>query len=102
MPDPALPATNFSARWTGKVTPLFSETYTFFVMADNGARLSISGLATSNVWAPTIELQMPLVAGRAYDLKVEFQQLYGGASIVLEWWSRSQLREIVPTAALTP
>src|SRR4051812_10140137 len=34
---------HFSARWTGQVEALFSQTYTFFTTSDDGARLWVNG-----------------------------------------------------------
>ncbi len=43
-PDPArIQPDSFSARWTGQVQPQFSEEYTFYVTADDGAALWING-----------------------------------------------------------
>ena len=33
---------NYTVRWTGQVVPLYSETYTFFVTANTGARLWVN------------------------------------------------------------
>jgi len=35
-PDPSIGVDTFSVRWTGQVVPLFSETYTFFTLSDDG------------------------------------------------------------------
>jgi hypothetical protein len=43
-PDPVrIQPDSFSARWTGQVQPQFSEEYTFYVTADDGAALWING-----------------------------------------------------------
>ena len=42
-PDPSLEADTFSVRWTGKVVPAFSETYTFSTTSDDGVRLWVNG-----------------------------------------------------------
>ena len=42
-PATGLPKDNFSVRWIGQVIPRFSETYTFRITADDGARLWING-----------------------------------------------------------
>ena len=38
-PATGIGADTFSARWTGSVQPTKSETYTFYVQSDDGARL---------------------------------------------------------------
>ena len=42
-PDPAIPADKFSVRWTGQIEAVHTERYTFYVIADEGARLWIDG-----------------------------------------------------------
>ena len=41
-------------RWSGKVRPDFSETYTFFVNAMTGARLWIDRSLVLDTWAATV------------------------------------------------
>src|SRR5437899_8484360 len=41
-PDPAIGADTFSARWQGTVTPLYTQTYTFYTVSDDGARLWVN------------------------------------------------------------
>src|SRR4051794_24332662 len=38
-PATGVPAEGFSVRWTGSVTPRFSEVYTFSTYSDDGTRL---------------------------------------------------------------
>ena len=39
-PNPRLPqGSDYSARWTGKIQPRFSETYTIYGVADDGVRV---------------------------------------------------------------
>src|SRR5258708_31525626 len=39
-PDPSIPATAFSGRFTSEVEPVYSEPYTFTVNVEGGARLA--------------------------------------------------------------
>src|SRR3954466_14974528 len=41
----------FSVRWTGKIKPTFSETYTFTSTADDGVRLWVNGQLVIDQWA---------------------------------------------------
>src|SRR5688572_15539530 len=38
-PDPTVGADTFSVRWTGRVSPRYSETYRFYTTSDDGVRL---------------------------------------------------------------
>jgi len=97
---------NFSARWTGQVTPRFSENYTFFTQSDDGVRLWINGQLVIDDWnrhslaerAGAITLQ----AGQRYNLQLEYFEYNVDATVKLLWSSPSQPKEIVPQSQLTP
>jgi hypothetical protein len=106
-PDPAVGPDQFSARWTGRVEAEHTEPYTFYVIADEGARLWIDGKLVLDAWknasgekreSPPIEL----VAGRAYDLKLEYHESREKARIQLLWSSPATPRDVVPHARLYP
>src|SRR5688572_11078881 len=42
-PDPAIGSDTFSVRWTGRVSPRYSETYRFYTTSDDGVRLWVNG-----------------------------------------------------------
>ena len=104
-PDPALPKDGFSVRWTGTVTPRFSETYTFAATSDDGVRVWVNGAQIAQNWsdhAPTeVSGSIGLVAGRPVDIKVEYYESTGGAMAALRWSSQSTPVEIVPGWALS-
>lgn len=106
-PDPAVGPDKCSARWTGQIQAEFTEPYTFYVIADEGARLWIDGKLVIDAWknasgekreSPPIEL----VAGRAYDLKLEYHESQEKARIQLLWSSPATPRDVVPHARLYP
>ena len=97
-------ADSFSVRWSGQVESQFTETYTLFVNANDGARLWVNGQslvdqfesALVNEASATIEL----VAGRKYDIQLEYRENTGDASVKLEWSSDQLSREVIPSARL--
>jgi hypothetical protein len=93
----------FSARWTGAVSPLYSENYTFCVATDDGSRLWIDGQLVIDAWwaQPTTEHcgQISLQAGERYALQMEFFEDFGFATAELRWLSASQAKQIVPASA---
>ncbi len=106
-PDPLVPVDYFSARWTGTLTAPFTETYTFWVPSDNGVRIWIDNALVLDKWTPTDisgwhTFTVPLTAGVAVPIKVEYAELYGGATITVYWYSAQQAWEAVGTANLTP
>jgi beta-glucanase (GH16 family) len=105
-PDPSIGPDTFSVRWSGTVTPLFSETYTFFTKTDDGARLWVNGQQLVNRWvdqgATEVSGSIALVAGTAYAIKMEYYDDGGGASAQLSWSSAHTPKQIIPQAQLVP
>ncbi|MFI6809094.1 glycoside hydrolase family 3 C-terminal domain-containing protein [Streptomyces luteogriseus] len=96
-PVSGLPATNFSTKWTGTVTPPVTGTYTFGVTSDDGSRLFINGEKTIDNWrdqgATTETAKVDLTAGKPVRIEVDYYQGTGGGSVSLGW--------MPPSAALT-
>ena len=98
--------TNYSVRWSGQVVPLYSETYTFYVTANSGARLwvndkQIAARTTTMTGSDTIYGTIPLVAGQSYNLMVEY--VCNGstnAHTQLAWSSPSQAWQVIPQSQL--
>jgi len=106
-PDTTIAADTFSVRWTGKVEPLYSETYTFYTTHNDGARLWVNGQPLINDWVnrtTAVERSgtITLAAGVKYDLVLEYYENTGNASLKLEWSSPSQARQVIPVAQLYP
>jgi hypothetical protein len=106
QPDPAIGPDTFTVRWIGQVQPRFTETYTFYVVADDGVRLWVNNQLLVDRWidqSPTeyagfIQLQ----AGVLYDLKMEMYENGGGAVARLLWSSPSVSKEVIPSTQLYP
>lgn len=80
--------------------------YTFTTTSDDGIRLWVGGKKLVDNWTlhgPTQNSgSIALVAGKAYDLEIDyFQNLYSAVAS-LAWSSPSVPKQIVPTAALLP
>lgn len=106
-PVTGLGADTFSARWTGWVVPRFTETYTFWTTSDDGNRLWVNNLSTPliDAWfdqSATVshQGQIALTAGTPYQIRMDFYENGGNASVRLEWSSPSQPRQIVPQGRL--
>jgi beta-glucosidase len=88
-PAPGVPADDFSARWTGKLTPPASGKYRFGATADDGLRVYLDGKLIVEDWtehAPTTRTgEVTLEAGRSYDLKFEYFEGRIGAVAKLVW-----------------
>ena len=107
-PAPAVPSDAFGVRWSGRVQPANSETYTFFVSqdGDGGARLWVNGVKLVDAWtsSPTCENSgtIALVANQKYDIKLEYREHIGSSAARLSWSSKNQAKEIIPASRLFP
>jgi hypothetical protein len=97
----------YSVRWTGTLTPKFSERYTLHARYDDGLRIWVGGILVLDDWngryvVADRKVEVDLVAGRPTLLKVEY--FNGGDRGVAQigWSSASQPEEILPESALSP
>ena len=91
------------ARWSGFVTPLYTQTYTFYTNTDDGARLWVNGKLIIDQWTNTGAEQsgtIALTAGQRTAIKLEYFQSTGTASASLSWSSTSQAKQIIPQSQL--
>ena len=98
---------HFSARWTGQVEALFTQTYTFFTTSDDGVRLWVNGQLLVDNWidqAATVRSSAPvtLTAGTKYDVTMEYYEHGGNASAKLQWSYPGQAQTPIPQSQLYP
>jgi beta-glucosidase len=87
-PAPGLPVDQFSARWTGTLTAPATGTYVMATNSDDGSRVFIDGTQVVDNWGNhgprTVTAEVPLTAG-PHDLRVEYYENGGGASVSFGW-----------------
>jgi beta-glucosidase len=80
---------NFSARWTGFLTPTETGKYQFGLNGDDGYRVWLDGKPVVDEWskkgASTRTATVELEKGHKYPFKVEYFQNTGGAVARLVW-----------------
>ncbi|WP_181907366.1 fibronectin type III domain-containing protein [Cohnella lupini] len=102
-PTPDVPGEWFTARWTGKVQPQYTETYTFYTDTDDGVRLWVNGQQLINNWVSMngeLSATISLTGGVKYDIVMEFLENGGNAHAKLSWSSASQSKQVVPNGRL--
>jgi len=109
-PNGICPYDYYHLRWTGKIQPKYSETYTFYVIADEYMKVFINGRQITagrdmerihNNWDAQIPTDtITLVAGQLYNIEADFTELKGKSQFWLYWQSNSQAHEIVPASNL--
>ncbi len=94
-----------SIRWEGYVRPLHSEAYTFWLDADDHARLWIDGILLIDSWtlSPTsgmLQAQHDLTSQEKHELILEYRDIRGKASARLLWSSASTNISVIPSESL--
>jgi hypothetical protein len=94
----------FSVRYSGMVTPAYSETYTFEADSEDGCRIMIGGMFVLDTYSSSGETagsgQATLTAGQSYAVVVEYRSSGGSPSgIHLSWQSTSQATQVIPASA---
>ena len=103
-PDASISSDRFSIRWSGKIIPRYSETYTFYVVSDDGVRLWVNNQLIIDDWNDHLEKEnsgsIALTAGQKYDIKLEYYENDNIATLRMLWSSQSQSKEIIPETQL--
>ena len=88
-PDPFLPKSPLSVRWTGKLRPTVTGQYVFSFTSDDGCRLSIDDNVLIDAWqghsVRTDTVSVYLEAGKDYRLKAEYYDNRDYAVAKLQW-----------------
>ncbi len=88
-PGSGVNATQWSAKWTGTLTPPATGSYTFSLTSDDGSRLFINGTKIIDNWrdqaANTQTGTVSLTAGQAVSIEVDYYQNGGLSQVNLGW-----------------
>jgi hypothetical protein len=100
-PPPLIGPFNFAVRWTGKIQPAITGTYTFSTTSESGARLWINGQLLIDDWTThttkTDSGTITLTKGTKYNIQVDFYTSSTEAYIQLYWQIPGILsQEVVP------
>jgi len=89
-PDPRIAnAKDFSVRWTGTFVPQLNGLYRLAIASDDGSRLYLDDKLVVDDWGQHPETQrsceVQLEAGKAYNVRIEYNQTGGNASMHFGW-----------------
>lgn len=103
---PGIPQAFFSARWLGQVMAEKTEPYSFYVVADEGARLWVNAELVIDRWeqatAGELRATVPLRAGERCDLRLEARNTDDRGVARLLWSSPSVAKSVIPQRLLYP
>lgn len=105
-PGPELSPEHFSARWSGQVESRYSELYRIYLDGNEDTRIWLDGREIPRVPRNTkakdyAGQEIPLVAGRKYDVRIEFRKGEKSSPLRLGWSSSSQPFEWIPAQQLS-
>jgi WD40 repeat protein len=94
----------FSVRWTGRVLPAADGTWTFSASSDDAVRVWVDGRLVVDDWTPhrlrEASGSIPLTADRTYDLRIDYVERSGSATVRLLWSGPGVAEQIVPGGRL--
>jgi hypothetical protein len=96
--------TYVNAVYTGYINPQYTETYTFFLTINDGARLWVGDTLVIDSWSNKVSPTeasgvIALRADSMVPFRLEFYQANGSSpSLVFEWESDTQTRQVVPSS----
>jgi hypothetical protein len=97
---------NWFVRWQGLLYSPQAGNYTFYVTADDGAKLWVDNQLVVDAWTGniggTVSGAYTLSSGNWYTIRLDYYQTTGNASIVLEWKKPSDgTKSLIPAQNLT-
>src|SRR6185436_9389773 len=88
-PGTGIAGTNWSARWTGTLTPPTTGTYALILSSDDGSRMYVNGALTINNWGDhadqSVSAVMALTGGQVYNIEIQYYQGGGGSDVHFRW-----------------
>jgi len=103
-PHASIAADTYSVRWVGYVVPKASETYTFYMRADDGVRVWVNNQRIVDYWGDQAATErsgkIAFTKDQKYPIKIEYYENYGNAVAELRWSSPSTKKQVLPQAQL--
>ncbi len=103
-PSESIDSLSYSVRWSGKVVPRYSEPYTLYTTTTGGVRLWINGVLLIDNWSTHGQTEnsaiVPMAAGQAYEIKMEYYNQAPHGVAALAWSSPSLAKQIIPKKRL--
>ena len=113
-PDPSINANGFMVRWTGTIEVPNSETYTFYIRTDDGAKLWLNNELIADTWTEAQKWQatregiledsgdFTLTGGQQYEIILEYYERSNNAVCELSWSTSTLIREAIPSRYMSP
>ena len=104
-PDPSIPATAFSGKFTAQLEPVYSETYTFTAVVQGGVSVIVNGNPVISQWTNSSSIAtytgtIALTALQRIPLEVDYFKTTSPGQIEIFWQSPSQANQLLPSNRL--
>ncbi len=103
-PAPAISDDNFKVRWSGQLAPLTDDTYSLYVIANDGVRLWIDNKLVIDSWTnkpvTTHSITVVLQKANVYDIKLEYNAANNASSCILQWSAAGVCKQNIPASQL--
>ena len=102
-PIPGIGTTSYSVRWSGRLTPSKSGSYTFFTQTDDGLRLYLDDTLLIGRWTAgsgTSSKTVTLKAGTGYNLRLEYYEGTGPSAASLMWSGPGIAKATLPSTVV--
>ena len=103
-PASGVGADTFSVRWTGRVLVPADGAWTLSVVSDEAVRVWVGGTLVVDDWTAHRSREARGVVGltddRAHDVRIEYYDRTGTATVRLFWTGPGTARQVVPSTAL--
>jgi len=93
-----------TVRWNGKISPPTTETYTLYLMGDDGVRLYIDHQLMVDTWTPTEidsvtehKFTVSFTKNQFHDIRIDYKETTGNAMVRLQWQSLTQKKQPIPS-----
>ncbi len=111
-PAEGIPAVGFGARFSGRIHPKSKGEHTFYVSSDGAVRLTLvvdteekvllQATGSRSGAVETSSEPIRLDAGKLYELRLEYRNQGGPASLALHFGTNPASKQAVPTTHLYP
>lgn len=99
--NPNSQTNNYSIEILGYIKPLFSETYTFYITTNTGARVWVNNELLYNNWSASASsvasTTISLTANKWYLIRIHTYKLTSSQQLIIEWGSSSQVKQKIPS-----
>ncbi len=103
--DPKGLNANYSLDISGYILPAFTDTYTFYAIANDRVRIWVNGTLIMNLWSAAISEEISstpinLIAGQWTTIYIQFQNIADNSSLQIRWATTTLTKSFIPSGSM--